>query len=216
MINDRPWYERYQPLSYKLITRSGNEKEFADMVRRCNAVGVRIYVDAIINHMCATQPKQAVGTVDPDNFDFPDVPYNRSHFNVPDCPIKNYGNVHEVRNCELEGLRDLNHAHPHVRDKIVELMNHLVDLGVAGFRVDAAKHMWPQDLKEIYSRIKTLNTEHGFKPNTKPFIAQEVIYLGPGEPINPSEYTSMVSFALFFICISSIFKPKAKLLTNSY
>ncbi|ODM96629.1 Alpha-amylase 2B [Orchesella cincta] len=47
----RPWYERYQPVSYKLETRSGNEAQFADMVRRCNAVGVRIYVDTVINHM---------------------------------------------------------------------------------------------------------------------------------------------------------------------
>ncbi|GFU30125.1 pancreatic alpha-amylase, partial [Nephila pilipes] len=37
----RPWFERYQPVSYKLITRSGSEMEFRDMVRRCNNVGVR-------------------------------------------------------------------------------------------------------------------------------------------------------------------------------
>lgn len=36
----RPWWERYQPISYKLCTRSGNESEFRDMVTRCNAVGV--------------------------------------------------------------------------------------------------------------------------------------------------------------------------------
>lgn len=53
VINDpfRPWWERYQPVSYKLDTRSGSEAEFASMVRRCNTVGVRIYVDAVINHM---------------------------------------------------------------------------------------------------------------------------------------------------------------------
>lgn len=38
----RPWWERYQPISYILQTRSGNEAEFADMVARCNAVGVRL------------------------------------------------------------------------------------------------------------------------------------------------------------------------------
>jgi alpha-amylase len=47
----RPWYERYQPVSYKLITRSGNEMQFKDMVKRCNKVGVRVYVDIVINHM---------------------------------------------------------------------------------------------------------------------------------------------------------------------
>ena len=49
----RPWWERYQPVSYELTSRSGNENEFKEMVARCNNVGVRIYVDAVINHMAA-------------------------------------------------------------------------------------------------------------------------------------------------------------------
>ena len=36
-----PWWMRYQPVSYILHSRSGTPEEFADMVRRCNAVGVR-------------------------------------------------------------------------------------------------------------------------------------------------------------------------------
>ncbi|KHJ88756.1 hypothetical protein OESDEN_11447 [Oesophagostomum dentatum] len=39
--NDVPWWVRYQPVSYKLISRSGNEEQFIDMVNRCNNVGVR-------------------------------------------------------------------------------------------------------------------------------------------------------------------------------
>lgn len=53
----------------------------------------------------------------------------------------------KVRNCRLVGLIDLNQGKEYVRDKISEYMNHLIDLGVAGFRIDAAKHMWPADLK---------------------------------------------------------------------
>lgn len=48
---DGPWWQRYQPMGYRLNSRSGTEEEFRDMVERCNAVGVRIYVDAVINHM---------------------------------------------------------------------------------------------------------------------------------------------------------------------
>jgi len=29
----RPWYERYQVVSYNIITRSGNEQQFRNMVR---------------------------------------------------------------------------------------------------------------------------------------------------------------------------------------
>jgi len=56
----RPWWERYQPISYKLdTTRSGTEAEFQSMVARCNAVNVRIYVDAVINHMSGAERQVA-------------------------------------------------------------------------------------------------------------------------------------------------------------
>ena len=62
----RPWWERYQPISYKLETRSGDRSAFIDMVSRCNAVGVRIIVDAIINHMMGGAGGDPVlGTADP-------------------------------------------------------------------------------------------------------------------------------------------------------
>lgn len=47
----RPWWERYQPVSYNLESRSGTEDQFRDMIQRCNSADVRIYVDVVINHM---------------------------------------------------------------------------------------------------------------------------------------------------------------------
>jgi len=40
-MSGHPWYERYQVISYKIITRCGNEADFRDMVKRCNNAGVR-------------------------------------------------------------------------------------------------------------------------------------------------------------------------------
>jgi alpha-amylase len=54
-------------------------------------------------------------------------------------------------------------------------MNHLIELGVAGFRVDAAKHMWPRDLDYIYSKLDNLNVKFGFVSGSRPFIFQEVL-----------------------------------------
>ena len=54
-LPNHPWYELYQPVSYKIETRSGNEAQFRDMVARCNKVGVRIYVDVVMNHMTDKQ-----------------------------------------------------------------------------------------------------------------------------------------------------------------
>ncbi|CAJ0596057.1 unnamed protein product [Cylicocyclus nassatus] len=89
--NDMPWWIRYQPVSYKLQSRSGTEEEFVDMVNRCNNVGVRIIADAVINHMTGADQKKGVSGRDSSagsDFDatqgsFPGVPYSSSDFH--DC-----------------------------------------------------------------------------------------------------------------------------------
>ena len=50
-IQGPAWWTRYQPVSYKLQSRSGNRDQFANMVRRCNAAGVNVIADSVINHM---------------------------------------------------------------------------------------------------------------------------------------------------------------------
>lgn len=46
------------------------------------------------------------------------------------------------------------------------------------YRIDAARHMWPDDLEIIYSRLHDLNTTAGFPENARPFFYHEVIDLG--------------------------------------
>lgn len=117
-------------MSYKIDTRSGNEKEFTEMTRRCNAVGVRIYPDVVINHMAAVQGFGSSGSVSSVNtLSFPAVPYSAQDFNKA-CGIENYNDAIQVRNCQLVGLPDLNQGTEWVRTKIVEYLNHLIDLGV--------------------------------------------------------------------------------------
>nr|AAO14612.1 alpha-amylase [Blaps mucronata] len=184
----RPWWERYQPVSYIINTRSGDEGAFTDMTSRCNAVGVRIYVDAVINHMSGMGGTGTAGSAaDRAGKNYPGVPYGSGDFH-DSCAINDYQDTNNVRNCELEGLADLDQGSEYVRGKIIEYMNHMVDLGVAGFRVDAAKHMWPADLEVIYGSLKNLNSDYGFSGSERPFIFQEVIDLG-GEPITKQEYT---------------------------
>jgi len=79
----------------------------------------------------------------------------------------------KVRNCRLETLLDLKMESSYVRGKVISYLNRLVDIGVAGFRVDAAKHMWPGDLQYIYEGINDLSTSAGFAPRTRPFIFNE-------------------------------------------
>ncbi|CAL8087156.1 unnamed protein product [Orchesella dallaii] len=193
----RPWWERYQPVSYQLKTRSGTEEEFASMVRRCNAVNVRIYVDVVLNHMTDNH-RIGVGTGG-NTFNAPDKAYPefsaadfnaRSKCSSGSGAIEDWTDTTQVRNCEMLVLRDLDQSQTYVRDHIVEFLNKMVDYGVAGFRIDAVKCMWPAELKEIFDRLNNLPTEQGFAPNSRPFIYQETVDLGPKEqePIPGDEY----------------------------
>lgn len=126
--SNRPWWERYQPMSYNIQTRSGSESDFLDMTTRCNNVGIRlveaknfcwgttmvisnfrIYVDIVFNHMTG-EWSNAQGTggsyADTGSKYYPSVPYSSEHFHGS-CEINNYNDASNVRNCELSGLKDL-------------------------------------------------------------------------------------------------------------
>ena len=97
----RPWWQRYQPVSYNLVSRSGSDAEFRDMVSRCNAAGVRIYVDAVINHMSAACCESSGGSsFNSGQLSYSGI-YSRSDFNDGKCKtssgnIENYGDVNQV------------------------------------------------------------------------------------------------------------------------
>lgn len=141
--------------------------------------------------MAADQPnKTAIGTggstAEPSSRNYSAVPYRNSNFHPP-CPLIDFNDAFQVRNCELVGLHDLNQTREDTRDRIVDYLNHLIDLGVAGFRIDAAKHQWPNDLHIIYHRLNFLNKSFGFPSKSSPFIYQEVIDNGDS-PISKYEY----------------------------
>ena len=139
-----PWWQRYQPVGFTVAnSRSGTRAEFADMVSRCAAAGVDIYVDVVINHTTG-DPAQTGGTCVGSAgttcgyrsvtglFGFQD--YHN------DCNI-DFNNQFSVQNCWLSGLADLATETTYVQNVLRGYMSDLVSLGVKGIRVDAAKHI---------------------------------------------------------------------------
>ncbi|XP_054257372.1 alpha-amylase-related protein-like, partial [Macrosteles quadrilineatus] len=178
IVAEGQWWERYQVVSYHLVSRSGDEEHLRNMITRCNRAGVWVFADVVFNHMTADRDncRGFGGTMCyPRDKSYPGVPYSSKDFHDRYCNGIDYKDAGQVRECELDGLHDLNQALESVRKPIVELLNKLIEFGVAGFRIDAAKHMHPDDLKIIYERLNYLNTKHGFEEKTKPLIYQEVI-----------------------------------------
>jgi alpha-amylase len=170
-----PWWQDYQPVSYRLDqTRRGSRAEFIDMIERCRAVGVKIYVDVVLNHMTGTASAGngpgSAGTPYT-KYDYPNLfndgsgdRYVYADFGPCYTAISNWGNKAEVQDCELLNLADLNTGDAEVRRKIAKYMNAVIDLGVAGFRVDAAKHVQEAHLADIISRLHDV-PEFGGRPD---------------------------------------------------
>ena len=178
-----PWYQRYKPVSYKLESRSGTRAELADMVKRCSNAGVAVYADVVINHMATTlkQGETSLGNAGSKygRYSFPGLysPWDFHHCGrYSDDVIQNYQDRWEVQNCELLGLSDLDTGSEYVRGRVAGYLNELAALGIAGFRIDAAKHIATDDINAIVKKLAV-----------PAFIYQEVIDQG-GEPVTASEY----------------------------
>src|SRR5438094_6232814 len=183
MQTSHTWSERYQPVSYSIAkSRSGTAAEFTDMVSRCRANGVGIYVDAVINHMTSV-PSPGVGSNGTaySKYEYPGL-YAQSDFHAP-CTVTNYQSATNVQDCELCGLPDLDTGSPTVRQKIGGYLVMLGRLGVAGFRIDAAKHIQQVELDKILAIVDSTMAAEG---RTLPYFFLEVS--GRNEAIVPADY----------------------------
>ena len=132
-------------MSYQIEGRLGSREEFANMTASCTEHGVDIIADAVINHM--TGQNSGVGSAGTKftKYEYPGL-YTRDDFHrcflTDNGQIQNYKDLMQVQTCELLGLSDLDTKSEKVQQTILAYLNDLLSLGVAGFRIDAAKHMF--------------------------------------------------------------------------
>lgn len=175
-----PWWEVYQPVDYNLTSRMGDEAQFKSMVATCRSAGVKVYVDAVINHMTG-QGDLSYGGVTYSKYNYAGLYSDADFHHYPaDCPtpdgsIDDFNNYLQVTRCELLGLADLRTESESVRTRIAGYLNKLISYGVSGFRIDAAKHIGQADLAAIEAKLQ--RTVDG----TPPYIALEVFPGGPGK-----------------------------------
>jgi len=180
-IQGTQWWTRYQPVTYNLTSRSGDESEFIDMVKRCQKSGVGVYADAVINHIAAGSGTSIAGN-DYGNratpIYTPDEMHHAAGDNSRNCAVTNYHDKFNVQYCDLVGLPDLCTGCKSVQKRIAAYLNKMADIGIAGIRIDAAKH---QDAGELGGILAGINGLYNF---------QEVIS-GGGEAVTPNQYFSL-------------------------
>ena len=182
-----PWWFLYQPVSYRLHSRMGDKKQFKNMINTCRKHGVRVYSDAVINHMAgngndmyadhrnnvgscvhwgpkagsAGSPWWTTGWQYENNaytgirpgLEFPSVPYTASDFHC-ERPLNSWTDGNILNYGWLTGLTDLNTEKEYVQQRIADYITDMLSMGVSGIRVDAAKHISPADLAQIFKKLK--------------------------------------------------------------
>ena len=123
------WWYHYQPTNYTIGNyQLGTKSEFEAMCDEADKYGVRIIVDAVVNHMTSDWGAIESPWNDPDRF----------HTNVS---VGDWNNRWEVTQKALLGLWDLNTQSSTVANGIKDFLVECVSSGASGFRYDAAKHI---------------------------------------------------------------------------
>jgi len=146
------WWGRYQPVDFRKISSPlGSENDFMKMNNEANGNGIGIIADVVFNHMAGGSYKELDSNGKMKKESYPDFSKDDFHpFSLID-----WTNKESIENGWLYGdLPDLNTSKPSVRNKLRNYLSKLSDLGVDGFRIDAAVHINPLDLKSILSVIQ--------------------------------------------------------------
>lgn len=151
------WWGRYQPVDFSFIKGPlGSEQEFREMNAVADQLDIKIIADAVLNHTIdLTDVTEGSVTFNPAtgemiSYDFPLFLPSDFH---PRCSIDD-SNVNSVQKCWLDNRNaDLKTETTRVRDIARTYLKKLVDLGVDGFRFDAAKHIEPDFFADVLAAV---------------------------------------------------------------
>ncbi len=124
------WYYQYQPTIYKIGNyQLGTEEEFKEMNRVADQYGIKIIVDAVLNHTTSdyNQISQEIKNIP-----------NWTHGNTL---ISDWHNRYDVTQNALLTLYDWNTQNEYVQQYLLSYLKQAVADGADGFRYDAAKHI---------------------------------------------------------------------------
>jgi len=147
------WWGRYQPVDFRAIKGPlGSEAEFRTMAGAAQANGIQILVDVVLNHTVdLNDAPPGLVRVEGDQVvvaNFPQLGPQDFHAR---CKVVNDSTA---QRCWLSNnLLDLRTESDHVRQVAKDYLVKLADLGAAGYRFDAAKHIEAAFFSDVLSVV---------------------------------------------------------------
>lgn len=161
-------YHKYDVTDYYAIDEEyGTLEDFEELVSECHARGIDVTIDFVMNHTSSQHPwfTEAVsylkGLADGEEPDESECPY---------VGYYNFSREKETGYSQIEGtdwyyeaqfwseMPDLNLANESVREEFSEIVDFWLDLGVDGFRLDAAKEYYTNSVDKNVEVLSWFNS----------------------------------------------------------
>ncbi len=156
-INPSPSYHKYDVTDYYAIDPEyGTMDDFKHFLEEAHSRNIKVIMDLVVNHTSVEHPwfKDALSSKESPYRDW--YVWGNENTNILERGEWNQQVWHGAGDNRYyglfwQGMPDLNFDHPEVRKEMTEVAKYWLDLGVDGFRLDAAKH--------IYSKNENKNVE---------------------------------------------------------
>lgn len=161
-------YHKYDVIDYCAIDEAyGTLDDFKQLIEECDKRGIKVIVDLVMNHSSIANDwfKQAKNYLQ-------ELPADKEP-DASECKYVDYytfvkgeqsGNYYQAGTSDYyyEGvfsqqMPDLNLGNPDVRKEFEDIAKFWLDLGVAGFRLDAAKEFYSGDTEKNVEVLKWFN-----------------------------------------------------------
>jgi alpha-amylase len=208
-IFQSPSYHKYDVVDYYQIDSDyGNLQDFDNLVKKANSLGIKIILDWVINHTSSDNPWFLEAKKGKDS-PFRDFYSWKTPLEIKEKGLEmreitadsgekqpwhwaNKGDTEKYYGLFWSKMPDLNMESRKLREEIYKIGKYWLEKGVAGFRMDAAKHIYPDyEVEKCHAFWQEFRNEM--------------------EAINPSVYvvgevwTSAKNIAPFFKGIKAIF-----------
>lgn len=200
------WWVLYQPVDFAIETNAhgtsalGTTSQFKAMCDEAHKYGVKVVVDAVLNHM-GNKSKNDLSPCIPDEI--------RNNSSLWHDISKNswYASRYDITQYCMDGIPDLNTSNKTVQNYAIKFLKECVDNGADGFRFDGAKHIETPDDSGFGSEFwpTVLNATTSYAKSTRsitPFYYGEVLDKTTGNDDQSNgqsivnSYTSLMSITL--------------------
>ena len=155
-IFSSPTYHKYDVTDYyKVDSQFGTEQDLKDLIALCHERNVKLIIDLPINHTSTKNLMFINFSQAQRRGDVNDVYYDYYSYYTAGDPVPSGRKFSQLSGtdvqyeCNFDGaMPELNYDNQVVRDTMLDVAKYYLDLGIDGFRFDAAKYIYYGDNKK--------------------------------------------------------------------